>query len=122
MSGREILVDTNIVLYLLNGSNTLVELLHGKHIYLSFITELELLGFKDISVKEERQVASLLSECLVISMSNGIKEKYVEIRKKYKLKLPDAIIAATAIVSNIPLISADKQFKVVKELTLITYG
>lgn len=55
-------------------------------------------------------------------MNNNIKEKYVDIRKKYKLKLPDAIIAATAIVSNIPLISADKQFQTVRELTLVAFG
>jgi predicted nucleic acid-binding protein len=49
MSGKEILVDTNIVLYLLDGSDTLESVLQGKNIYLSFITELELLGFKDIT-------------------------------------------------------------------------
>ena len=75
-----------------------------------------------MTAKEEKQIEALLSKCLVITMSNNIKEKFIEIRKKYKLKLPDAIIAATAIISNIPLISADKQFKAVKELTLVTYG
>ena len=71
-------------------------MLHGKHIYISFITELELLGFKDITVREEKQVAALLADCLVISMNTDIKKKYIDIRKKYKLKLPDAIIAATS--------------------------
>ena len=122
MSGKEILVDTNIILYLLSGNNTIEELLNGKNVYISFITELELLGFKDLSPTEEKGIVSLLKECVVISINNRIKEKYIEIKKKYKLKLPDAIIAATAIVLNIPLVSADKQFKTVKELTLVTYG
>lgn len=43
MSGKEILVDTNILLYLLKGNDTLEKILQGKNIYLSFITELELL-------------------------------------------------------------------------------
>jgi predicted nucleic acid-binding protein len=54
-------------------------------------------------------------------MSDDIKEKYIEVRRKYRLKLADAVIAATAIVSGMPLITSDKQFKTIKELKLITY-
>lgn len=104
MNGKEILVDTNIILYLLNQNDTLQEMLQGKSIYISFITELELIGFKNITAAEERQIELLLKECSIIHMNNGIKEKYVEIRKKYKLKLADSIIAATAIESDLPLI------------------
>jgi len=108
-------------LYLLKGNDTLEEMLQGKNIYVSFITELELIGFKTITAKEEKQIESLLSECLIVSLNDSIKEKYVEIRRKYSLKLADAIIAATAIVSGTPLITSDKQFKTIKELKLITY-
>jgi len=121
MSGKEILVDTNIFLYLLRGNDTLEAMLQGKNIYVSFMTELELIGFKNMTVKEEKQIEALLSECLMISMNNLIKEKYVEVRRKYHLKLADAIIAATAIASGIPLITADKRFNTVKELQIVTY-
>ncbi|HEY2582380.1 MAG TPA: type II toxin-antitoxin system VapC family toxin [Mucilaginibacter sp.] len=121
MSGKEILVDTNIILYLLDGSDTLEEILGGKEIYLSFITELELIGYKNITIREEKQIEELLSDCSIIPINNRIKEKYIEIRKKYNLKLADAIIASTAIVLNYPLITSDKQFKTIKELNLITY-
>lgn len=115
MNGKEILVDTNIVIYLLNQNDTLEELLQGKHIYLSFITELELIGFRGITATEEKQIEALLHECSIINMNNSIKEKYIEVRKKYKLKLADSIIAATAIASGLPLITADKQFKSIEE-------
>ena len=121
MSGKEILVDTNIFLYLLKGNDTLKEILEGKNIFVSFITELELLGFKEMTAKEERQIEGLLNECLIVSMNSSIKEKYIAIKRKYHLKLADAVIAATAIVSDIPLITSDKQFKTIKELKLITY-
>ena len=52
-------------------------------------------------------------------MSEETKDKTIEIRRKYKTKLPDAIVAATAIVNNLPLISADKGFKQISELNLI---
>ena len=121
MSGKEILVDTNIILYLLNGNDTLENYLQGKNIYLSFITELELIAPKVVPDSEERQIAELLKDCLIISLDDRIKRKYIEMRKQYQLKLADAIIAATAIVNNLPLITADKQFQTVKELQLVTY-
>ncbi|WP_259071360.1 type II toxin-antitoxin system VapC family toxin [Mucilaginibacter sp. X4EP1] len=121
MNGKEILVDTNIILYLLTGSDPLEEFLQGKDIYISFITELELIGFKNITADEEKQIAELLSDCSIIPMNKLIKEQYVELRKKYSLKLADAVIAATSIVFNMPIISSDKQFKTIDELRLITY-
>ena len=122
MSGREILVDTNILLYLLKGNDTIVEMLHGKGLFISFITELELIGYRGITTKEEKEVAALLNDCIIVSLDYRVKEKYVELRKKYSLKLADAIIAATSLVLQIPLISSDKEFKLVKELTLIQYN
>ncbi|MGN6539320.1 MAG: type II toxin-antitoxin system VapC family toxin [Ginsengibacter sp.] len=121
MNGKEILVDTNILLYLLKGNDTLEQMLQGKDLYVSFITELELIGFKNITAKEEQLITELLNDCFVISMNNEIKEKYVSIRKEYFLKLADAVIAATSIATGIPLITSDKQFKTVNELKLVTY-
>lgn len=46
-------------------------------------------------------------------------ELTIQLKQKYKVKLPDAIIAATAIHYNIPFITADADFKIIKELDLI---
>lgn len=121
MSGKEILVDTNIILYLLKGNDTLQDLLQGKTIYLSFITELELIGFKQLTAEEVNQIQALLDECVLIPLNNDIKRRYVDIRRSYSLKLADALIAATALSANIPLITSDKQFRTVSELNLIAY-
>lgn len=43
MNGNSILVDTNIILFLLGGDKTIVPLLQDKKIFVSFITQLELL-------------------------------------------------------------------------------
>jgi predicted nucleic acid-binding protein len=55
----------------------------------------------------------------VIEMNAEIKNKAIQIKQKYKLKLPDAIIASTAILYNLPFISADSDFENIKELNLI---
>ena len=75
MSGKEILVDTNIILYLLSGSDTLEQYLQGKDIFISFITELELIYSKNASIKKEQKVNEFLSDCSIISLNNRIKEK-----------------------------------------------
>lgn len=121
MSGKELLVDTNILLYLLKGNDTLEGILQGKSLYVSFLTELELIGYKHITEKEERQIAQVLNECLIVPLNSSIKQHYVQIRKQYHLKLPDAIVAATALSLNLPLITSDKQFRTVKELNLLYY-
>ena len=49
MNGNNLLLDTNIVLYLLNGEETLIPLLEEKNLFLSFITQLELLGNQNLN-------------------------------------------------------------------------
>lgn len=52
MNGNKLFLDTNIILYLLNGDLTLAELLNQKQLYISDITELELLAYKNITPKD----------------------------------------------------------------------
>ncbi len=42
MNGNKLLLDTNTVLYVLAGDETLASFLNGKELYLSIISELEL--------------------------------------------------------------------------------
>lgn len=121
MSGNSLLIDTNIALYLLNGDTTIAELLDGRDVYISFITELELLGFQDITKEERSIIEDFLSNCIIIDLNQSIKEITIDLKQSYKLKLPDAIIAATSQYMNLPLISADKVFERVSDLQFIKY-
>jgi len=121
MSGNRLFLDTNILLYLLQGDETLVEVLDKKQIYISFITQLELLSFPGLAKKDNKVINELLKECVIIDINSEIKNLAISNRKKYKLKLPDSIIAATSIYLDIPLISADADFKKIDELNLIFY-
>ena len=107
MSGNKIFVDTNILLYLLKGDTTLEAFLQDKNIYVSFITEMELLGFAKMSEKEYQQITSLLAQCTIIDMDAGIKQMAIPYQKQYRLKLPDSLIVATASYLSIPFITAD---------------
>ena len=121
MNGNKLFLDTNIILYLLNGDQTLAELLNNKQLYISIITELELLAYKGISEKEEQIIESFISQCKTIAINDKIKKETVKIRKAYNLKLPDSIIISTALYLDLPLITSDVEFKKVNELSLIYY-
>jgi len=121
MSGNRLFVDTNIVLYLLSGNETLAALLHEKELYISFVTQLELLGYHGISEKDQKVMEEFLSQCIIIDINNRIKDEVINLRKNYKIKLPDCIIIASSLYLNMPLITADSDFKKVKDLNLVYF-
>lgn len=97
MSGNSLFLDTNIILYLLNGDETLAELLDEKQLYISVITELELLTYKGITNEEDIIIKDFVSQCKTININSSIKQETIRIRKTFNMKLPDSIIIATAI-------------------------
>jgi predicted nucleic acid-binding protein len=121
MNGNNILIDTNIALYLLSGDSLLAELLENKNVYVSFITELELLGFKDINEIEKQLIEDFLKDCIIIDLNEAIKIGTIKLKQSKRIKLPDAIVAATAIYLNIPLMSADTGFENISELQFLKY-
>ena len=119
MNGIRIVCDTNPIIYLLDGNKDIANLLDSKQIYLSVITELELFGKPSLSVHDNKIIEVLLDECFVIDINQEIKHIYREIKQKHIIKLPDAIIAATAIYLDIPLLTFDKGFKNIPHLKLM---
>lgn len=122
MNGNRFLLDTNIILYILSGDKIIANYLRNKILYTSIICEIELLSYKSISLNEEKGIQKFLSEFRIISIDQSIKELSIQVRKKYFLKIPDTIIAATSISLGIPLVTADKVFKQISELTIDLYN
>jgi len=121
VNGNKLFLDTNVILYLLNGDETLAELLNNKQLYISVITELELLAYKGIKEEEEKVIQEFVSQCKTITINSAIKQETIRVRKNYNTKLPDSIIIASALYLDLPLITADVEFKKVEELALILY-
>jgi predicted nucleic acid-binding protein len=121
MNGNNLLLDTNIVLYFLNGDKTLIPILEDKSLFISFITQLELLSYNELSSEEIESIQLFLNECTIIDININIKNIAIDLRKKYHLKLPDSIIIATAIWLNSPVISSDMEFARAIEADIILY-
>ena len=117
MSGNRFLLDTNILLYLI-GKKISIDALPEGEFFVSFVTELEVLSYPSITPQEENQLKRFLHDIPVIDITDEIKERTIALRKKYNLRLPDAIIAATALQVDATLVTNDKGFAVVHEVKL----
>ena len=117
MNGDKFLIDTNILLYLTGKKIDIRDLPKGKF-YISFVTELEILSYPSLLPEEEKKLKRLLSEIPIIDANKEIKERTIEFRRKYNLKLPDAIIAATAFILGATLITNDRGFSIIKEIQI----
>jgi len=121
MSGNKIFIDTNIAIYLLDGDTSLAEILDQKRLYLSFITQLELLGYPGLTRPQEEQIEYMLENCVIIDINNKIKQEVVKLRRNFTIRLPDSIIASTAIYMDLPLMTSDKGFNKIEGLNLMLY-
>ena len=115
MSGK-ILLDTNAIIYALNGALTLPPAQY----FTSIITEMELFSYSKLSESENKNIKNLLSHFQIYNITQEIKEMTIEIRKNYGIKLPDSIICATALVNDTTLISNDKQLSKVTGLKILS--
>ncbi|NCU32073.1 MAG: type II toxin-antitoxin system VapC family toxin, partial [Candidatus Moranbacteria bacterium] len=114
----DFVADTNFLIYLHEG-NKLVEPFLEYNFGITFISEIELLGFKGITKTEENKLRQLINDCFYIDWNDKIKEQTIQLRRKYSIKLPDAIVAAATMVYDIPLVTADKGFEKIGDIDLI---
>jgi predicted nucleic acid-binding protein len=119
VSGSPFLVlDTNVVLYYLGGR--LQKPLDKKQYVISIITEIELLSYPSIQADELKTIQNFLDDVTVVELKKSIKTETIFLRKKYNLKVPDAIIAATALKLDAPLLTNDKKLLSVSEIETYT--
>ena len=88
--------DTNILVDYLNGiSAANHEIERYEEIAISIVTWMEVLAGAD-DAEEEGVMREFLSRFKVQPVEKAVAERAIKIRRQHKLKLPDAIIWATA--------------------------
>jgi predicted nucleic acid-binding protein len=124
--GIKYIWDTNTVIYYLqqqfppSAEKFMDNIAKEARPVISAITEIELLCWKTATENDLEVLRSFISESLVIELEQPIKYKTADIRRKHRIKLPDAIIAATALVYELSLVSRNKSdFKDINGLKLI---
>lgn len=114
MSGKNCVGDTNVFMYFINGAEAIYKY---KNIHF-YISEIELLGKHGITQSEYSLRSEMINTCTIFTLTERIKNITIKLKQKYNIKISDAIIAATAIHLNLPLITADKDFKKIQELDI----
>jgi predicted nucleic acid-binding protein len=75
---------------------------------ISQITRMELLGFAGMNEADEQTLQNLLAAVHVVMLDAAVESQTIALRRQRKIKLPDAIIAATAISRGLKLLTLDK--------------
>lgn len=114
--GVSIVLDTNAVLYFLAGR--LAEPLPEADFYVSVITEIELLSYPLLKMEDEAEIRSFLNDVTIIDLTETIKQSAIALRRQYRLKLPDALIVATAHDLSAELFTNDIKLLNISELSI----
>ena len=109
MNSERFVIDTNI--FILRVNDRLAELLPRGEIACSVITEIELLSFPALTSAEETLLRATLARVAVYGIDQDIKEEAIRLRRQSRLKLPDAIIAATALCHQAVLVTNDTELQ-----------
>lgn len=118
------LVDTNIIIACLNAEPKAVYALSewkqtGRLLLISSLTIAETLAFPGLTDEDMTKAKAFLANFISIPFDDAIAGITARRRRDYALAIPDAGIAATAIIQNVPLITRDRQFQKIKEITII---
>jgi len=123
--GQGYLIDSNVIidytaLRLPRKSSDFVEQLFNNNFLISVAVKIEVLGFDDVPDKL-LAMEEFVNTAVLLPLDENVTKQAILLRRKYKkLKLGDAIIAATAIVYNLVLISRNtKDFENIEGLDLI---
>ncbi len=120
--GKQYLIDTNAAIAYLNNQlpKTTADLIDDDEIKISVITRMELLAWRKATAEQLQILESFVKDATVIDLKEEIIVKGIEIRRQYPIKLPDVIIASTALVLNCILVSRNtSDFKNIPGLELL---
>ncbi len=122
--GTQYLIDSNAIIDYLSGTlpskgmDFLSEVVNAVP-RVSVISKIEVLGY-NAQPSALQLLTNFMSDAEILQLSDAIVNQTIEIRKVHKIKLPDAIIAATALVHGFKLISRNiSDFKNIGGLTVV---
>jgi hypothetical protein len=118
------LIDTNIIIYYLDDQipedhvGTLLDIFQNSF-NISTITHIEVLGWHLLEGEKRNEAESFLENATVLFVDEKIQQKTVELKKMKKMKTPDAIIGATAIVYDLTLVTRNEaDFKHIRKIKI----
>jgi predicted nucleic acid-binding protein len=122
--GKEYLIDTNILIYYYDDqipSQTvdMVDDIFLKSFNISIISKIEFLGWQSFDERQYQKAVLFADGAQVFSLTESIANKAIELKRKKRIKLPDAVITATCLVNNFTLVTRNQDdFKGIEDLEI----
>lgn len=115
------LLDSNILIYSASSEAKNLQLwLTENTLHISAITLLEVLGYHRLTNSDREYFEHFLSYCDPISISSDIIQKAISLRQYKSMSVGDSIIAGTALIYQLPLVTLNiKDFRHIENLLLI---
>ncbi len=119
------LIDTNVLIHALSGNVqapvlSRIDAAIANRARYSVVTRMELLGWNGHTADSRRETEALLAQLMEITLTPTIVALVIDIRSTITIKLPDAIIAASALAENLPLMTCNTgDFKRIAGLVVI---
>jgi predicted nucleic acid-binding protein len=110
MNGTKIIFDTCAAILFLKGEYEPTSLgfdIDKAKQYISVITRMEIMAKRNMTPEEEQVIHDFIADVTVVPLDETVEQKAIELRRSTKLKLPDCIVAATAIILDAVLLTAD---------------
>jgi len=121
---RQFLIDTNIIIYHIGGKIPLdhkerIRAIFKESFNISTITKIEVLGWKTEKKEELERIKAFLEPANIIFVDENIQKKTIEIKQAHKIKTPDAIIGATALLYGLTVVTRNESdFNLIEGLSI----
>jgi predicted nucleic acid-binding protein len=118
-------LDTNAIIYYLDEEPTVVPLLEpilGQEmaIFVSVVTELELLSHPGLTEEDMAAIQQLLTSVVIFPLESRLAQWAGALRRQYHLKTPDSVVAATALLTHTTLVTRNiRDFQGIEGLSLL---
>ncbi len=124
MPANEYLIDTNILIYHTSGSqvatNFISDLIAHHSFSISILTKIEFLGWDQHTTDGFEKCKRLIETATVYPVDEHIANKAIDLKREKKIKLADAVIAATALLNNLKLVTRNSDdFKIIEGLEVV---
>ena len=118
------LLDTNILIYYWKGeipSSQIknIEDILKRSLTISIITKIELLGWRSHTTEGFLRAKEFLRHAKILPVDNDLADLTIELRRNSNIKLADALIAATALLNGLVLITRNEEdFAMIEDLVI----
>ena len=106
---NKLLLDTNIIIYYFNGiiTDSKIDQIFKESFNISIITKIEFLSWQKLRKDKtlEEQALNFISHANIYELTDDIANMVIDIRQQFKIKTPDAIIGATALVHGFDIVT-----------------